>query len=252
MYTRRAWTVLFISAVLIALVGSTFGAEETTKKKDKSAKKEKTKKEKFEILFDGKSTDKWRGYKRQDFPAMAWAVEDGALKTNPKADPVDIVTKESYDNFDLQFEWRVTPGANSGVIYLMNEDFDEAWNTGPEYQILDDEKHADGKNPKTSAAALYALIAPRDKELKPVGEWNQGRILVQDKHVEHYLNGKKVVEYDLGSPALEALISKSKFASMPKFAKLETGHIALQHHHDEVAYRNVKVRRLSAVKKAKN
>src|SRR5436190_7066443 len=225
MKMRKALLAISVSAVLFSLITSAIAAETETKKpKDKSAKKEKkSQKEKFEVLFDGKSTDKWRGYKRQDFPTKAWTIEDGALKTNPKADPVDLVTKENYDNFDLQFEWKVTPGANSGVMYHLNEDFDEAWNTGPEYQILDDAKHADGKDPKTSAAALYALIAPRDKELKPVGEWNEGRILVQGKHVEHYLNGKKVVEYDLGSPELEALIARSKFASFPKFAKLETG-----------------------------
>jgi len=246
---QRLLTTLAVSAVLLSFASPSFSAEAAEKKpkepKNKEEKKEKgSKKEKFEILFDGKSTDKWRGYKRQDFPAKAWTIEEGVLKTNPKADPVDIVTKAKYDNFDLQFEWKVTPGANSGVMFHANEDFDEAWNTGPEYQVVDDEKHADGKNPKTSAAALYALIAPKGKELKPAGEWNEGRILVQGKHVEHYLNGQKVVEYDLGSPELEALIAKSKFASMPKFAKLDTGYIVLQHHHDEVAYRNVKVRRL--------
>jgi hypothetical protein len=245
---RKALNAFLISTIICSAVLSGTGAEkEAPKPKVKAARKEKTpKKEKFEILFDGKTTDKWHGYKRQDFPAKEWSVEDGALKTNPKGDPVDIVTKGKYDNFDLQFEWKVAPGANSGVMYHANEDFEEAWNTGPEYQVLDDSKHPDGKNPKTSAAALYALIAPQDKELKPVGEWNEGRILVNGKHVEHYLNGRKVVEYELGSPDLEQLISKSKFASMPKFAKLETGSIVLQHHHDEVWYRNIKVRRLSA------
>jgi hypothetical protein len=112
-------------------------------------------------------------------------------------------------------------------------------------QILDDTRHPDGKNPKTSAGALYALIAPKDKELKPVGEWNKARLIINGNHGEHWLNGKKVVEYELNSKELNDLIAKSKFASMPRFAKEPSGHIVLQHHHDEVWFRNVRIRRLS-------
>ncbi len=197
----------------------------------------------WEVIFDGKSTDHLRGYKRQDFPSKAWSIDNGGLKTNPSADPVDLVTKENYGNFELELEWKVSAGANSGVMYHSNEEFDEAWNTGPEIQVLDDVKHPDAKNPKTSASALYALVAPKDKQLKPVGEWNQFRLVVTGKHLQHWLNGKLVLDVDTGSPEIHELIAKSKFAQFPKFDQLTTGHIVLQHHHDEVWFRNVRIRR---------
>lgn len=202
--------------------------------------------ENMEILFDGSNVDKWRGYKRDTFPDKGWKIEDGALKAIPNGEVVDIVTKEKYDNFVLMLEWKVAPGANSGIMYRVTEDFDAPWHTGAEYQILDDAKHADGKNPKTSAGSLYALIAPKDKELKPVGEWNRTRIVVRGNHVEHWLNGKKVVEFELGSPETTELIAGSKFKGMPKFAKQPGGHIVLQHHHDEVWFRNIRVRKIAA------
>ena len=159
-------------------------------------------------------------------------------------DEVDLVTREKFEDFELQLDWRISPGGNSGVIYRVSEDFPQSYNTGPEMQVLDDAKHKDGENPKTSAGALYALIAPKNKILKPVGEWNHARLLVQGNHVEHWLNGSKVVEYELGSQELKSLIADSKFNKMPGFAKEKTGHVCLQHHHDEVWYRNVKIRRL--------
>ena len=205
----------------------------------------------WEILFDGAGLEKWRGYKRDTFPDKGWKVEDGLLKTIPGGDVVDIVTKDLYDNFELSLEWKVSPGANSGILYRVSEGFDESWYTGPEMQVLDDDKHPDGKNPKTSAGALYALIAPANKHLKPVGEFNSVRILVNGNHVEHWLNDEKVVEYELGSELLKELIKESKFKDMPKFAQERSGHIVLQHHHDEVWYRNVKIRRLGFVKNFK-
>lgn len=196
------------------------------------------------VLFDGNSTEAWRGFKRESFPAKSWTVENGTLKTIPGGEVVDIITKEKFENFELQLEWRISPGGNSGIMYHVTEEFNTPWQTGPEMQVLDDAKHNDGKNPKTSAGALYALIAPQNKVLKPVGDWNQARLVVNHNHVEHWLNGVKVVEYVLNSPELDALIAGSKFKSFPKFAKEPSGHICLQNHHDEVWYRNVKVRKL--------
>lgn len=213
------------------------------KKTKKSAKKAEKKAKKWEILFDGVSTEKWRGYKQDSFPAKSWTVQDGALKTIV-GDGSDIVSKEEYDNFELRLEWKVAPGANSGVMYRVTEDYDQPWFTGPEMQVLDDDKHADGKNPKTSAGSLYALIAATNKELKPVGEYNLARVVVKNNHVEHWLNGKKVVEYEMGSDSLKELVAKSKFADKPKFAQQPKGRIVLQHHHDEVWFRNVKIRRI--------
>jgi hypothetical protein len=198
----------------------------------------------WEVLFDGKSVAKWRGYKLNSFPDHSWKVEGGVLKTVAGAEGPDILTREKFGNFELELEWRVSPGANSGIMYRVSEDFDAPYETGPEMQVLDDDKHADGRDPKTSAGSLYALIAPKQKKLKPVGEWNQVRIVVQDKQVEHWINGVKVVEFELGSPELNQLIARSKFKDMPRFAKEKTGFIDLQHHGDEVWYRKIRVRRL--------
>ena len=202
----------------------------------------------WKVLFDGKSTDAWRGYGRDSFPTNAWKVENGELKTIAGVkDAVDIITKDKYGNFELELEWKLKPGGNSGVIYRAVEQPAPAqsWHTGPEMQILDDVKHKDGLDPKTSAGALYALVAPTNKTLKPAGEWNQVRLVVNGNHVEHWLNGKKVVEAELDSPEIKALIAASKFKEYPRFAKEPEGHIVLQYHGDEVAFRNVRVRTLS-------
>ena len=195
------------------------------------------------VLFDGGSTDAWRGFRQQAFPAEGWTVENGALKAVAGGHG-DIVTKDTYRDFELELEWRVSPGANSGIFYRAAEDADDIWQSAPEMQGLDDDKHADGKNPKTSAGALYGLVAPTGKVLRPVGEWNKVRILVRGNHVEHWLNGKKVVEYELGSDSLKQLIAGSKFAAYPGFARAPEGHVGLQNHGDDVWYRNIRIRRL--------
>lgn len=231
-------TFLLASAFALLLAPS-IPAAERKKEKNKAGKEAK-----WEILFDGQSVKRWRGYKQTDFPSNSWQVVEGTLRTNPKGTPVDLVSKKEYNDFELELDWKVTPAANSGIMYRVSEDFEEPWYTGPEMQVLDDARHADGKNPKTTAGSLYALIAPKDKELKPVGEWNHVRLVAKGSHVEHWLNGKKIVEYDLNSPELKDLIAKSKFGDKPKFAKNPSGHIVLQHHHDEVWFKDVKVRRL--------
>lgn len=197
-------------------------------------------------LFDGKSTDHWRGFKRDAFPSKGWSIQDGALRADPKGEVVDLVTKEKFSSFELELEWKVAPGANSGIMFRVSEEFDAPWHTGPELQVLDDDRHADGKSPKTSAGSLYALIAPEGKQLKPVGEWNTFRLVVDGNHAEHWLNGKKVVQYQLNSPELTAMIAQSKFKGMPRFAKQSEGHIVIQHHHDEVWFRHINIRRLPA------
>lgn len=194
--------------------------------------------------FDGHSTEAWSGYKHDSFPDKHWKIENGTLATIPGPTMIDVMTKEQFENFELQLDWKISPGGNSGIIYHVSEDSGQPGEFGPEMQILDDSKHPDGKNPKTTAGALYGLIAPQNKTLKPVGEWNHARVIVNHNHVEHWLNDVKVVEYELNSPSLAALIAGSKFAGFPRFAKETTGHICLQHHLDAVWYRNIKVRRL--------
>lgn len=193
------------------------------------------------VLFDGTSTDAWRGYKRDAFPSKGWVVENGTLKPVIGGDRVDLVTKDVYKDFDLELEWKVGPGGNSGVMYDVAETEPETYYTGPEMQILDDAGHKDGKNSKTSAGSLYALIAPSAEVVKPAGEWNKARIVKKGSHVEHWLNGTKIVEYELGSPALAALIADSKFKEWPRFGKEGQGHIVLQHHGDPAWFRNIRI-----------
>lgn len=196
-------------------------------------------------LFDGTKTDAWKGYGTTDpITACGWAVEAGTLRALPDAArKCDLATKEVFRDFDLELEWKVSPGGNSGVMFDVAETSAPSYQTGPEMQVLDDGGHPDGKNPKTSAGSLYALVAPVGKTLKPVGEWNQARLVKRGAHVEHWLNGTKVLEYDLGSPALAALIADSKFKDMPRFAKEGQGRLVLQHHGQEVWFRSVRVKK---------
>ena len=198
------------------------------------------------LLFDGKTTAGWRGFKKTVFPADRWVVKDGALAHIPTGagdsqGGGDIVTVDKFSDFDLRFDWRIAPGGNSGLKYFVTEERE-----GPiahEYQVLDDARHPDAKvGPHRQAGAFYDVLAPvADKPLRPVGEWNQSRVLVKGNHVEHWLNGRKVVEYELGSPELRAAIAKSKFKDVAGFGTKIPGHILLQDHGDEVAFRNIKV-----------
>lgn len=199
---------------------------------------------KWKVLFNGRSTDAWRGFKQDSFPDKVWKVEGGTIKTVVGGESHDIITRKKYRNFALKLEWKIAPGGNSGIIYLVSEDFDQTWKTGPEMQVLDDAKHSDGKDPKTSAGALYALIAPVNKVLKPVGRWNRVRLIVNNGHVEHWLNGRKVLDYQLLSGRLQHLIAGTKFKDFPRFGQNRKGYVALQYHGDEVWYRKIRIRSL--------
>lgn len=202
----------------------------------------------WKLLFDGTTTNGWRGFKKAGFPAKGWSVDAGRLKHaasggSPAADSGDIITIDTFNDFDLRFEWIVAPGANSGIKYLVTEERE-----GPiahEYQIIDDATHPDVIGPHRATAALYdAIAAPATKILKPASQRNEGRILVQGNHVEHWLNGAKVIEYELGSPALKAAKAKSKFKDVPGWGEKIKGHILLQDHGDEVWFQNIRIREL--------
>ena len=194
------------------------------------------------VLFDGKTVKGLRGYKQSGFPD-SWEVVDGTLKTVP-GHGVDLISEEVYKNFELELEWKVPKGGNSGIFYFATEEGNYIWQSAPEMQVVDDEKHTDGKNTLTSAGALYALIAPAANVVKPVGEFNQVRIKVENNHVEHWLNGTKIVEYVYGSDMMWDLVAKSKFNKMPLFAKASEGHIGLQGDHGLIWYKNIRIRRL--------
>jgi Domain of Unknown Function (DUF1080) len=197
----------------------------------------------WNVLFDGKSTDAFRGFREGSFPTNSWVIDDGALKSLPQRQ-VDLITRERYESFELELEWKVAKEANSGIMFHVSEDEAETYITGPEMQIVDDANTEDGANPKTCAGSLYDLIAPTNRLCHPAGKWNRIRLVVQGNHVEYWMNGAKILEYELGSESLKTLIANSKFKDWPRFAREKTGYIALQNHGNSVWFRNVRVRRL--------
>ncbi len=192
-------------------------------------------------LFDGSSFEHWRGYQQESMPD-GWKIVDSAMFMEEPSRDGDIVTKEQFANFELRFEWMVPEGGNSGVMFRVSEDYDNPWATGPEYQVLDDAYHTDGKDTKHSAGSNYDVYAPSEPVAKPAGEWNTGRLLVDGAHVEHWLNGVKIVEYELWSDQWKADVAASKWVDHSEYGMLETGHIALQGDHTGVSYRNIEIR----------
>lgn len=195
----------------------------------------------WQLLFDGQSLDAWRGYQLDDVPS-GWAARDGMLtRVGPGG---DIITRETFGDFELVAEWRVEPGGNSGILYRGDESADYFYKTAPEMQVLDDAGHADGASPLTSAGSVYALYPAPAGVVQPAGQWNHARILADGAHVEHWLNGEKVAEYEQGSPEWNRLVAESKFQQWPGFGTVMEGHIGLQDHGDLVEYRNIKIRPL--------
>jgi hypothetical protein len=200
----------------------------------------------WKLLFDGKSTKGWRSFGKQTFPQKGWVIKDGELQLEPGSKAGDIITEEKFSDFDLTWEWKIPKGANNGIKYFILEERGQA--VGHEYQMIDDKEGHD-YGPKHSTASFYDVLPPRDLSAsKPPGEWNLSRVLVQGNHVEHWLNGKKVLEYELGSPEVLAAVQKSKFKSVAGFGKKQNGHILLTYHNDPVSYRNIKIRRLNPEK----
>jgi hypothetical protein len=184
----------------------------------------------------------WHNYSTQGAPVVGWTLSNGELVRSGRGG--DLTTNRTYTNFELELEWQVGPGGNSGVIYRIDHSGERSYISGPEMQILDDAVHADGKNPLTSAGANYALHAAPRGVVKPAGQWNSARLLVRGNHVEHWLNGVKVVEYELGSADWEERRRNSKFANAAQYGRASSGHIALQDHGDRVLFRNVRIREL--------
>ena len=193
-------------------------------------------------LFDGTSTDGWRSYGKPEFPKRGWVVEDGCLHLLPNGNGGNIITKTEFSDYELQWEWRIAPKANNGLKYLVTEQRQDA--PGHEYQMIDETTTTD---PKSRTATFYDVLpTPMKIHVKSPGEWNQSGLIIQGKHVEHWLNGEKVLEYELGSPELKAAVAKSKFKNAPGFGEKIKGHIMLTDHHGETWYRNIRIRELPA------
>jgi len=191
----------------------------------------------WKLLFDGKTTAGWR-----DFKAAAadpgWKVKDGILFVEPNV-ARDLITTEKYADFELTFDWRIGKLGNSGVFYHVIEEGQHAYETGPEYQLLDNHR---SEPPLEQAAGLFGLYAPAKDVTKPVGEFNHGRLIARHGHVEHWLNGVKVTEYEIGSADFKAKVAGTKFHAWPLFATGATGYIGLQNHGDDVAFTNIKIK----------
>ncbi len=216
----------------------------------------------WRLLWDGRTSAGWRGAKLAGFPQRGWTMRDGLLTVESSGGSEarnggDIITTQDYSNFELSVDFRITPGANSGIKYFVDPDLlkGEGSAIGLEYQILDDERHLDakmGRNGNRTVSSLYDLITARNlsdptnpnKPVNPPGQWNRARLLVRGTQVEHWLNGVKVVEYERGSPQFRALVAQSKYKSWPRFGEWPKGPILLQDHGDEVSFRSIKLRPL--------
>lgn len=217
-------------AGMVAAAGFLHGAEEPA----------------WQTLFEGKFPDAFRAYKQLNFPYNSWGARAGELVAVPGNDRTDVMIRGTYANFEFSVEWRLAPGASSGIIYLVQEGPPKAVHAGLKMALVDDDKNAEAKaNPQLQTGALYGLLVATNARPKAVGEWNEARVVVRTNRVEHWLNGEKVIEFDLGGEALQAAIRKSRlFKDAPELGKHTEGHIALEHGGGGVWFRNPRLREL--------
>ena len=193
-------------------------------------------------LFDGSSVAAWRGY-RQDSMPSGWRIENGTLTKDTVSG--DIMTRDQFGDFELELEWKLDAGGNAGIFYRGTEEYDHLDWSAPEYQLLDDATAPNGESRLTSAGAAYALYPSPEGVLRPANEWNEARIVVRGNHVEHWMNGQKLLEYELGSENWTAKVKASKFVDWPNYGKSARGHIAVQGDHEgRLSLRNIRIREL--------
>ncbi len=204
------------------------------------------KKGKWVQLFNGKTLDGWHSYLQEKVNPQ-WTVENGVIALTGKGGK-DLLTDQLFENFELELEWKISEGGNSGVMFHVHEDpkYKSADVTGPEMQVLDNERHPNAKQgPKRTAGSLFDMVAPADPGVyKPAGQWNKIRIVVSRKHVQYYMNGKKIVEYVIDSPEWVEMLEKSKYKGWEGYARYDKGAIALQDHGDKVWFKNIRIKTL--------
>lgn len=228
-----------LSVAITACVGT-----KTTQTSGPNSLTREERKAGWKLLFNGATTEGWTNYNQKTID-YRWIVQDDALHLSAKG-AGDILSKDQFQNFELSLEWKISPKGNSGIFYGVKEDasLKRTYMSGLEYQVLDNEGHQDGKKENHRTGSLYDMITPAKDATKPIGEWNQTRIVVQDKQVTHYLNGEKLLSFNWPSVEFDSLVVKSKFKGWPAFGKTPRGKIALQDHGDPVWYRAIKIRPL--------
>lgn len=239
MTVTKLTTIFLIASLCLACAKQTATTQSTPAAAEESASKDG-----FVSLLSGELSDHWRNYQSETINSQ-WTLENGVLSLTGKKGG-DIISQKQYESFELELEWKISEGGNSGIFFHVAEadSLKKVYHSGPEIQVLDNDGHKDGQITTHRAGDNYDLQACSVETVKPVGEWNQFRLIVNQGHVEHWLNGTKVVEYQLQSPEWEAQYAKSKFTKWPAYGRAGKGHIALQDHGDPVWYRNIRIKEL--------
>ncbi len=229
--------LFFFPVFILAVLGSWCPAQESRL----NALSETEQKAGWKMLFDGKTLNGWRAYGKPSPPSHAWKIENGVLTHLRGAKQGDMMTVEVFDDFEFSWEWSMPPESNSGIKYFITEE--RKATIGHEYQMIDDRLVTD--HDLSSCGSFYLVVAPKTpKPLKPWGEWNHSRVIVQGNHVEHWLNGEKLLEYTCGDPKILAQVDSTKFKGIKDFGRKVPGHILLTSHNDQASFRNLKIRRL--------
>ena len=234
MHNRKIGSTALLAGVLLLAAAAAGAADESAKVAAPAAQ--------WRTLFDGKLTDAFRGWRSDGMPE-GWHVVDGTLAKQGHVD--DLVTRDQFGNFELELEWKIGKAGNSGIFYRGTREYDEIYWSGPEYQLLDDANAHDGRNRLTAAASAYGLYAAPAGVVKAFGQWNETRIVINGNHVQHWLNGRRVVEYDLRSPEWTAKVAASKFSEYPHYGLAQSGLIGIQGDHPgSLALRRIRIREL--------
>ncbi|REL38288.1 DUF1080 domain-containing protein [Rhodohalobacter sp. SW132] len=243
--------LILLAAVIVYACSDSRGFSHSTNP-DMNQLSEQEIEEGWKLLFDGENADLWRGYNMDRFPQQGWQIENGLLQFQPstvenQSQGLDIITRETYTDFEFKLEWMVEEGGNSGIFYHVLEQEREIYWSGPEMQILDNENHPDaaqGVDGNRKAGSLYDLIPANPQNTNPFGEWNSIKIVSDGPVVEHWQNGEKVLEYERWTEDWFNMLHESKFQCYPEFGAIRNGHIGLQDHGDIVKFRNIKIREL--------